>query len=133
MQRIARDVWWFVEKMDSLRLRFKISTRLVINLLPKMEKMHKKGTIHGDVHPGNIVELILDSNEFGLIDYGRGAFVPEYRDQYNVHFHRDSHFYLTPFYLSGSMPAYRDDVFMTSLTAGFIIYPKVHRSYIRLG
>ena len=52
-----------------------LATRVGIQVLSLLKRLHTSGIVHGDIHPGNICQKLNKPGEMTLIDFGTGLFV----------------------------------------------------------
>jgi hypothetical protein len=101
--------------------RFFQSLEMGMTIIRKLKTLHAHEIVHADIHPGNIVILHSEDEEFGLIDFGKSFFDS---DQKSATDWWDPHCYLSHFNLQGHRLAFRDDVYKTLLAAAFLMNEK---------
>jgi hypothetical protein len=112
--------------------KFAMSLNMAISVIAKLKVMHNlnvnlgdnlstSGILHGDVHPGNIAQLIKgDLKNFGLIDFGKALLSSEIRAHTDMGTW-EPNCYLSHYNMKGAGFSYRDDVYKTLLAASFLM------------
>ena len=123
-------------------VKFEMSLNLAISVISKLEDMHNlhvnlgdglavTGIVHGDVHPGNIVQLSEnDYTNFGLLDFGKALFSTEIRAESDMGTW-DPHCFLSHYNMKGAGFSYRDDVYKTLLGASFLMTGTIGYDYCK--
>ena len=101
--------------------------------LRALQRMHRYGVVHGDVHPGNIVHLAEDSSEIRFIDFGfsflasdQAGHPEQIREPLSSVKWFDS-----PYELRGSRSSYRDDVFRAVVVAALMVNGPAYTEHLK--
>ena len=141
MERAVTDMFRpIMDKSLKPLQRLRLGIKVGIDVITRLERIHKLGIVHGDVHPGNVVQLNYSppdgtDPEYGFIDFGLSFFEDEMTDpecvsavdgtrgcetvhDWSLH----NICYLSFWNLKyGSRIAYRDDVFNALMVASFVM------------
>jgi hypothetical protein len=140
MERAVTDMFGLIRDTSLKPLqRLRLGIKVGIDVISRLKRIHKLGIVHGDVHPGNVVQLNSPSDgtdpEYGFIDFGLSFFDAEMTDREceaavdgtrgceTVHdWSLHNICYLSFWNLKyGSRIAYRDDVFNALMVASFVM------------
>jgi hypothetical protein len=114
----------FREKEVTAWQRFNEGLDILLSLIPKLEAMHDRGIIHGDVHPGNVA-LLGGTKNYGFLDFGRAFLAEEYDNKpqrsgflkqgYRIHC------YVSYYFIEGYRYGYRDDMLNLLMVGSFVM------------
>ncbi|MCE7534539.1 serine/threonine protein kinase [Aliivibrio fischeri] len=104
--------------LDSPFENIPIDTRLkyAYSLINCIHHCHKRGVIHGDLKPGNI--LISDSNELFLFDFSISRNLDPEKNKFTINFnqvHAWSGDYAAPEVLQGNAPTIKSDLYSVAI------------------
>lgn len=114
--------------LDSPFENIPIDARLkyAYSLINCIHHCHKRGVIHGDLKPGNI--LISDSNELFLFDFSISRNLDPEKNKFTINFnqvHAWSGDYAAPEVLQGNAPTIKSDLYSLAILLYKLLF-KVH-------
>lgn len=92
-------------------------------VMQQLERLHRRGVVHADIHPGNVVFMDSQMQHIGFIDFGLSFFAagkvgtPERIRAPLSHIHC----LFSSYDLEGFRFSYRDDVFKAVMIAAFVM------------
>lgn len=105
--------------------------QLARDLIQKLETLHRRGVVHADIHPGNVVLMDDEMHHIGFIDFGLSFFAagkigtPDRIREPLSHIHC----LFSSYDLEGFRFSYRDDAFKAVMIVAFLMNGPPWMSY----
>lgn len=131
MERLGASVEDYVyeEAENGRMISFAHALRFTASLVVAIEKIHRLGVVHGDIHWGNVV--LLDQDKPGLIDFGRGHFIDDFVGSEPIWFKPmgNSHCFLSHWNILGYRFSMRDDVLAAIQVGAYMLNGHAYQDY----
>ena len=101
-------------------LAFEFVLKTLISGIEGLRKIHGRGIVHGDIHPGNVV--LLRDGKVGFIDFERSFHEDEAQFRPDTVFEsgKAMQCYHTHWNMQGFRASFRDDIVRLMMVAGFM-------------
>jgi serine/threonine protein kinase len=123
MERVPMSLFGYVDTFPNKVVPFEEAIRIVRNTIDGIERMHTRGIIHGDIHPGNVVMMNQEISQIAFIDFGMGFFAESLVAKPAISHEPLSrvHCYLSHYNLAGYRFSYRDDVYKAVMLLAYLL------------
>ena len=133
MDRVGDSLYSLMDASPRGQVPFKQAIAICAETIRNLEQIHKRGIVHGDIHPGNIVAMNPEGTRYGLLDFGTSFFAAD-NDGKLEHIRQPLSrvtYLMSPYALMGSRVSFRDDVFRAVYSAAVVMNGQPYLDYVQ--